>query len=57
MDNVLDKKEQAVEILKNKVRRHLTDKNDIITEEDIRDTLADKKGTGTDAAEDEKKTE
>jgi hypothetical protein len=34
---------QPGEKLKDKIHRHLSDKNDIITEEDIRDTLTDNK--------------
>lgn len=42
------------ETLKDKVHRHLNDKNDIITEEDIRDTLADKKTSEKGVAETKK---
>ena len=44
MENSDNKKEapprKQGETLKDKIRRHLNDKNDVITDEDIRDTLA-----------------
>ncbi|MEI9945132.1 MAG: hypothetical protein WDN26_13050 [Chitinophagaceae bacterium] len=43
------------ETLKDKIHRHLNDKNDIITEEDIRDAFADKKITENENVEIKKK--
>lgn len=40
-NNKKTKSSQPGEKLKDKIHRHLSDKNDIITEEDIRDVLTD----------------